>query len=40
MAVSDHGTFNASGKDAWRYITLREHVPNGQATHLLQYTFA
>lgn len=42
IAVSDHGIFNTSYKDAWRYIkrALPEHVPNGQATHVLRHTFA
>ena len=42
IAVSDHDMFNTSYKDAWRYIkrALPEHVPNGQATHVLRHTFA
>ncbi|WP_244230818.1 tyrosine-type recombinase/integrase [Vibrio ouci] len=42
IAVSDHEIFSTSYKDAWRYIkkALPEHVPNGQATHVLRHTFA
>lgn len=42
IAISGHRIFDTTYKDAWRYIkkALPEHVPNGQATHVLRHTFA
>ncbi|EDK30807.1 Integrase [Vibrionales bacterium SWAT-3] len=42
IAVSDHKIFDTTYKDAWRYIkrALPNHVPSGQATHVLRHTFA
>ena len=42
IAVSERNIFNQTYKDAWRYIkrALPEHVPDGQANHILRHTFA